>query len=427
MIASHAMQPSLGPQDTAYAVGSCRFCHTPLTRTFIDLGASPLANSYLKPEHVARMEPFYPLHVYVCTTCLLVQLPDAESPEHIFTDYAYFSSYSPAWLQHAKTYTRMIAARLALGADSKVIEVASNDGYLLQYFLDQDIPVLGIEPAVNVAQAALQRGVPTMTRFFGRAVADELVAAGHRADLLIGNNVLAHVPDLADFLTGIKTVLKPNGVVTMEFPHLLRLMADNQFDTIYHEHLSYFSFTTVSRIFEFYGLTVFDVDELPTHGGSLRVYAGHAEDGSKSVSRNVDALLSKEAEAELTDLKGYTGFAARVHETKSRLLEFLITAKRQGKSIVGYGAPAKGNTLLNFCSIRTDFLDYTVDASPHKQGQFLPGTHIPISAPDRIHMTHPDYVLILPWNLKEEIMHQMDGIRQWGGQFVIPIPHVQVC
>ena len=406
--------------------GKCRFCATPLKYTFVDLGMSPLSNAYITPEHANRMEPFYPLHAFVCDTCFLVQLEEFETPEQIFGDYAYFSSYSDHWLDHARTYAQTMVARLELDGGSRVIEIASNDGYLLQYFKEQNIPVLGIEPAANVAAVATGKGIPTMVKFFGANTAIELAGENSRADLLIGNNVLAHVPDLNDFVAGLKQLLKPAGIVTMEFPHLLRLMSENQFDTIYHEHFSYFSFLAVEKIFARHGLVLFDVDELPTHGGSLRIYAIHAENKAKPVAASVTRLKQREREAGLERLETYAGFAEQVRETKRQLLEFLIGAKRAGKTVAGYGAPAKGNTLLNYCGIRSDFIDYTVDRSPHKQGKLLPGTHIPVHHPDKIRETRPDYLLILPWNIREEVMEQMADIRQWGGKFVVPIPRVEV-
>lgn len=372
------------------------------------------------------MEPFYPLHVYVCDRCFLVQLLEYVSPSDIFSHYAYFSSYSDTWLQHAKDYTEKMVGRWGLHGQSQVVEIASNDGYLLQYFVAQGIPVLGIEPAANVAQVAQAKSIPTVVKFFGQQTARELVAEGKKADLLLGNNVLAHVPDLNDFVAGMKILLQPEGVITMEFPHLMRLMEGNQFDTIYHEHFSYLSFITVEKVFATHGLTIFDVEQLPTHGGSLRIYASHAEDTSKSISQQVKALRSEEKLAGFNTLEHYFAFAQKVNETKFKLLEFLISAKRQEKSIVGYGAPGKGNTLLNFCGIRTDFIDYTVDRSSFKQGKFLPGTHIPIFSLDKIAETKPDYLLILPWNLQHEIMNQMSYIRGWGGKFVVPIPEVTV-
>lgn len=372
------------------------------------------------------MEPFYPLHAYVCESCFLVQLEEFQSPEKIFSEYAYFSSYSDSWLAHAKRYVKAMIGRFGFDSRSQIVEIASNDGYLLQYFKECDIPVLGIEPAQNVAKIAEAKGIPTHAKFFGVETAKELVASGKQADLLLGNNVLAHVPDINDFVGGMKIVIKPHGVITMEFPHLLRLMAENQFDTIYHEHFSYLSFMTTERVFASHGLVLFDVEELPTHGGSLRIYARHAEDQTKPVTERVAAMKSIEQKQSLHRLEAYSAFAEKVKETKRKLLEFLINAKRQGKTIAGYGAPAKGNTLLNYCGIRTDFLEYTVDRSPHKQGCYLPGTRIPIHEPDRINMTKPDYVLILPWNLKEEIMSQMKHVGEWGGRFVVPIPEPRV-
>jgi len=404
----------------------CRFCNTELRHIFVDLGMSPPCESYLRIDQLNQMEPFYPLNVYVCANCFLVQLPEYVNPEEIFSDYAYFSSYSDTWLRHSETYTEMIIERLQLQERSHVIEVASNDGYLLQYFVARGVPVLGIEPAANVAEEALKRGVPTLVKFFGRQTARELAAEGKHADLLLGNNVLAQVSDLNDFVAGMKILLKPQGVITIEFPHLMRLMEENQLDTIYHEHFSYFSFITAEKIFAAHGLILFDVEELATHGGSLRIYARHAEDPSHPVSQRVTALRTREEAAGFTCLAHYFPFAEKAKETKRKLLEFLIHAKRESKSIAGYGAPGKGNTLLNYCGIRSDFLDYTVDRSPYKQGKFLPGTHIPIFHPDYIKQTCPDYVLILPWNVKEEIMEQMAFIREWGGQFVVPIPEVRV-
>jgi len=404
----------------------CRFCQAPLTHSFVDLGTSPLANSYLKVEDLTKMEPFYPLRVFLCEKCFLVQLPEWESPEKIFSDYAYFSSYSETWLKHAKDYTELMIKRFGFSSNSQVIEIASNDGYLLQYFKARDIPVLGIEPAKNVAKAANELGIPTLVKFFGTQMATELAAEGKHADLLIGNNVLAHVPGLNDFVEGMKIILKPHGVITMEFPHLMRLMDENQFDTIYHEHFSYFSFTTVEKVFAQHNLTIFDVEELPTHGGSLRINVKHSDCALNPISEKVLELRNKEEAVGFTNLEFYLSFAERVKATKRNILDFIIKAKKEGKSIAGYGAPAKGNTLLNYCGIRTDFIDYTVDRSPHKQGYFLPGTHIPIYHPDKIKETKPDYLFILPWNLKDEIMGQMAHIREWGGQFVVPIPEVKV-
>jgi hypothetical protein len=404
----------------------CRFCGAPLSHVFVDLGAQPLANSYLEPEDLGKPETFYPLCVYVCDRCFLVQLPEEEKAEAIFSDYAYFSSYSESWLRHAETYAAAMIERFALGSEHQVIEVASNDGYLLRWFKERDIPVLGVEPARNVAEAAEAAGIPTVVRFFGAATARDLAAQGKRADLLVGNNVLAHVPDLNDFVAGLEVLLGPSGVLTMEFPHLLRLIEEDQFDTIYHEHYSYFSFTTVRKVFAAHGLTLFDVEELPTHGGSLRIYARHDEDDSKPIGERVGDLLVREETAKLGCIETYSSFSQRVQRVKRNLLRFLIQAREEGKTIAGYGAAAKGNTLLNYCGIRTDFIDYTVDRSPHKQGRYLPGTRIPIHAPDRLRETQPDYVLILPWNLKEEIMEQMADVRSWGGRFVVPIPEVRV-
>lgn len=395
-----------------------------MKHTFLDLGMSPLANSYLKLSQLNEVEPFYPLRLHVCARCFLVQLEEFASPDQIFSQYAYFSSYSDSWLRHAKSYTDLVVERFALDQQSQVVEIASNDGYLLQYFVALGIPVLGIEPASNVANAAVQKGIPTIVKFFGEETARQLVSGGSRADLIVGNNVLAHVPKLNDFVRGLKILLKPQGVVTMEFPHLMRLMDENQFDTIYHEHFSYFSLLAVEQVFAAHGLAIFDVEELSTHGGSLRVYVCHQ--GDRPCDPRVTDLRGREKVAGLTRLDSYFCYAEKVKETKRKLLEFLIAAKRADKSIVGYGAPAKGNTLLNYCGIRSDFIDYTVDRSPHKQGLFLPGSHIPICHPDKVRGTKPDYLLILPWNLKNEIMEQMAHVREWGGQFVVPIPQVQV-
>ncbi len=404
----------------------CRFCEAPLHTTVVDLGMSPLCESYLSADQLNQMEPFYPLHVYVCDQCFLVQLEEYVSPEHIFTEYAYFSSYAETWLQHAKAYTDAMVARFGYDEDSHVVELASNDGYLLQYFVAKGIPALGVEPAANVAKVAREKGVPTRVEFFGVACAHRMREAGLHADLLIGNNVLAQVPDLNDFVTGMKILLAPGGVVTLEFPHLMCLVAENQFDTIYHEHFSYFSLITAEKIFAAHGLRLFDVEELSTHGGSLRVYGCHDDDTTNPVSKRVTALRTRELEAGVVDLAYYAAFDEQVKETKRVLLDFLIQAKCQGKTIVGYGAPGKGNTLLNYCGIRTDFLDYTVDRNPYKQGKFLPGTHIPIHHPDEIVATKPDYILILPWNFRDEIMAQMSHVREWNGQFVAPIPQVTV-
>ncbi len=419
--------PAVGPEPGGQPGAACRCCGAPLRHTFVDLGMSPLCESYLRAEQLNDMEPFYPLHVYVCGRCFLVQLQEYVRPEAIFTEYAYFSSFSQSWLDHARRYTDKMIEGLGLSGTSRVIEVASNDGYLLQYFVERGIPALGIEPAANVAATAITKGVPTLLKFFGRTIARELVAEEQQADLLIANNVLAQVHDLNDFVAGMKIVLAPRGVITLEFPHLMRLVAENQFDTIYHEHFSYFSLLSATRILAAHGLMVYDVEELDTHGGSLRVYACHAEDPLRPITPRVDTLRAREVAAGLEDLGYYADFGDRVRETKHKLLDFLVAAKRAGKSIVGYGAPGKGNTLLNYCGIRTDFLDYTVDRNPYKHGRFLPGTHIPIHAPERIRETRPDYVLILPWNLRQEIVRQLGYIKEWGGQCLVPIPEVQVC
>jgi len=405
----------------------CRFCRTPLSRTFADLGMCPVANAFLSPAQLNKMEPFYPLHAYVCEACLLVQLEDFETPEHIFNDqYAYFSSYSDSWLDHARRYTELIAARLDLNANSFVVEIASNDGYLLQYFVKKGIPVLGIEPSGNVASAAKAKGIDTRVEFLTANSAQELVSKRRKADLVIGNNVLAHVPALNDFVEGLRILLCENGVITMEFPHLLCLIQENQFDTIYHEHFSYFSFLAVTRIFATHKLRIFDVDRLSTHGGSLRIYATHETSSRWGEQASVAKLLAEEQHAGLNDISSYSTFSEQVNRTKLDLLRFLINLKQANKKVVGYGAPAKGNTLLNFCGIRSEFLDFTVDKSPQKQGMFLPGTHVPIVAPEKIFEAKPDYVLILPWNLRDEITSQMAGITAWGGKFVVPIPQVRI-
>jgi len=405
---------------------SCRSCSKALEHTFVDLGMSPLANSYLNRSQINQIEPFFPLHAYVCDSCFLVQLAAVAKPEAVFSDYAYFSSYSDSWLAHAKSYVNSVIERFGLCHKSRVIEIASNDGYLLQYFLERNVPVLGIEPAKNVAAAATERGIPTLVRFFGEELAQELTGEQKQADLLIGNNVLAHVPDLCGFVRGMKILLADDGVITMEFPHLMRLVEQNQFDTIYHEHFSYFSLNTVQLLFQRHGLKIFDVDELSTHGGSLRIYACHEANEHRPVGERIADLLCRENKSGFAKLEHYLSFGERVKKTKRSLLAFLTKAKDEGASIAGYGAPAKGNTLLNYCGIRSDFLDYTVDRSPHKQGFFLPGTHIPIHHPDKITETKPDYLLILPWNLKDEIMSQMSYIREWNGRFVVPIPEVKV-
>jgi SAM-dependent methyltransferase len=404
---------------------SCRFCGTPLTHVFADLGVSPLANSYLSEEELGQMEPFYPLRALVCHECFLVQLEDYETPDVIFSEYAYFSSYSTTWLDHSRRYAEMAIERFGLDESSQVVELASNDGYLLQYFMEHGIPVLGVEPAANVAEVARAKGVRTLVKFFGRATGRE-VAAMMDADLVIGNNVLAHVPDLNDFVGGIKLILGPAGVVTMEFPHLLHLIDRNEWDTIYHEHFSYFSFLTVSRVFEHHGMTLFDVEELPTHGGSLRIYGRHTEDESHPVTERARELAGRERAEGFERVDTYLGFSDGVRRAKWELLEFLIEQRRAGSRIAAYGAPAKGNTLLNYCGIGTDFIEYTCDLNPHKQGHYLPGTRVPIRPPDAIRETRPDLVFILPWNLNDEIMEQLAFVRDWGGGFILRTPDVRV-
>jgi hypothetical protein len=405
----------------------CRFCDTPLAETFCDLGTSPASNSFVALWDAQRPEPFYSLKVYVCGRCFLVQIPEHKAADQIFTsNYVYFSSYSDTWLAHAEAYCVMAVARFRLGGHSRVIELASNDGYLLQYFKAKGIPVLGIEPAANVAAVAETKGIPTVVRFFGRALASELASEDRKADLLLGNNVLAHVPDINDFVAGLKIALKQTGVITMEFPHLMRLIEQVQFDTIYHEHYSYLSLGTVDRVFAHHGLSIFDVDELSTHGGSLRIYAGHAERNDLSRSARVVNVLERERTLGLTELAGYRGFDERVRAIKNSLLEFLIGAKHANKHIAAYGAAAKGNTLLNYCGVRTDFIDYVVDRNPAKQGLLLPGTRIPVLAPEAIDERRPDYLLILPWNIRDEIIAAMSRIRKWDGKFVVPIPRLEV-
>jgi SAM-dependent methyltransferase len=412
-------RPSRGEQ----ARTRCRFCAAALEHVFVDLGSSPLANSYLAPERAGAMEPYYPLRALVCGRCFLVQLEEFETPERIFSDYAYFSSYSVSWLEHCRRYAERMTDTLELGEHSHVVELASNDGYLLQYFQARGIRVLGVEPAANVAEVALRKGIPTAIEFFGRRVARAL-ATDARADLLLGNNVLAHVPDLNDFVAGMKILLAPGGTITMEFPHLLRLIEDGQWDTIYHEHFSYFSFLTVSRVFAAHGLRLFDVEQLPTHGGSLRVYGAHRDDAGKPDTARALELRERERDAGYERLETYASYGARVEADKRRILRFLIDLKNEGRRLVGYGAPAKGNTLLNYCGVRCDFLDYTVDLSPHKQGRLLPGSRIPIRAPQAIREDRPDVVVILPWNLREEIVEQLGFIGEWGGRFAARTPEL---
>jgi len=387
---------------------------------------SPLCQTHIEPHELNHMEKFYPLHVWVCEKCFLVQLEQYVAPEEIFSDYAYFSSYSDSWVEHARRYAAMMIQRFGLTERSQVMEIASNDGYLLQHFVRAGVPCVGIEPAANVARVAVDKGIPTAVCFFGKASARTISETYGQPDVLLGNNVLAHVPNINDFVGGMKALLKPRGVITMEFPHLQRLIEENQYDTIYHEHFSYLSFLTVERIFRHHGLELFDVEQLPTHGGSLRIFARHSEDETKPVQRSVEDLRREEIRGGLDRLETYSQFERNVHRTKREILEFLIRAKRERKTVVGYGAPGKGNTLLNHCGIRTDFLDYTVDRSPHKQGRYTPGTHIPILAPEVIRQTRPDFVFILPWNLQAEIVSQLGYIREWGGKFVVPIPSVRV-
>ena len=399
----------------------CRFCSNDLIYTVVDLGMSPLCESYIMPEQVNDMEKFYPLHAFICHHCWLMQLEEFVSPNEIFSDYAYFSSYSESWVEHARKYTELMIDRFDINLSNLVVEIASNDGYLLQWFLQKGIPVLGVEPAANVAEVARGKGIRTETQFLGKNIAKKMVEKYGKADLLIGNNVLAHVPNINDFVEGLKEMLGTDGVITMEFPHLQRLIEGNQFDTIYHEHFSYLSLVAVNRIFAFHGITIFDVEEIPTHGGSLRIYGRHSHNNKLKITNRVIDLIQREQGLGFENLSYYANFQEQVKETKRKLLHFLIEAKRDGKTIVGYGAPGKGNTLINYCGIRTDFLDFTVDKSPYKQNNFLPGSHIPILYPKAIKQTKPDYVLILPWNLKDEIINEHKYIKDWGGRFVVPI------
>jgi SAM-dependent methyltransferase len=418
----------LGPRGETLSKSTpvCRFCSAADLRTFVDLGMSPLCNTQIEAHGLNSMEPFYPLHARVCAACFLVQLPEFAAPADIFSEYAYFSSFADSWLEHSRRFAESMRERLKLSAQTLVVEIASNDGYLLQYFASAGIPVLGVEPAANVARAAEQKGIRTDVSFHGSANARRLVAEVGRATLLVGNNVLAHVPDLNDFVTGLKILLAPDGVITMEFPHLQRLMEHNQFDTIYHEHFSYFSFITVEKVFAAHGLRLFDVEELSTHGGSLRIYARHAEDAGEPVSERLVALRRRELELGFDRIETYGKFDEQVRNTKRNILDLLIQIRRSGKRIAGYGAPGKGNTLLNYCGIRTDFVDYTVDRNPYKQGKFTPGTHIPVYAPEKIRATRPDYLLILPWNLRAEITTQMAYVRDWGCKFIVPIPRPEI-
>ncbi len=420
------VRDQVAAESAGRGMPTCRFCSAPLRHTFVDLGPSPLCESYVPPERSGSMEPFYPLHARVCEQCLLVQLEEFVAPTEIFSEYAYFSSYSDSWVAHARDYVESAVERFGLGPASQVIEVASNDGYLLQHVVQRGIPALGIEPAANVAEVARERGIETVVEFFGRDLASTLVAQGRRADLLVANNVFAHVPDLNDFTGGMEQVLAPGGVVTIEIPHLARLIEGNQFDTIYHEHFSYFSFLSAETVLRAHGLEVFDVEELPTHGGSLRIFAQRRDDGRNPVGARVARLVEDERMIGLDRLEGHFGFASRVTETKWRLVEFLIGCRREGKRVAGYGAPGKGNTLLNYCGIRTDLLEFTVDRNPYKQGQFLPGTRIPIRHPDELEWADPDFILILPWNLTDEIVAQLSHLHVRGTRFVVPIPELRV-
>jgi len=412
--------------DAERLAPSCRFCAAALRHTFVDLGMSPLCESYVPAERLAEMERFYPLHARVCERCLLVQLDEFVAPQDIFSEYAYFSSYSDSWVAHAARYVDAAIQRFDIGRDDLVMEIASNDGYLLQHVAARGIRAVGIEPARNIAVVAQARGIDTVVEFFGRRLGHRLEADGFRADLLVANNVMAHVPDVNDFVAGMATVLAPEGVLTIEVPHLLQLVQGNQFDTIYHEHFSYFSFLTARALLEAHGLDVFDVEELSTHGGSLRIYAQLRATGRETVTAAVARLVERERALGYDTLEAHSRFSAQVTETKWGLLEFLIDARRAGRRVAGYGAPGKGNTLLNYCGIRSDLLEFTVDRNPYKQGRFLPGTHIPIRHPDALADERPDYVLILPWNLKEEIAEQLAGMRRWGTRFVVPIPQVEV-
>lgn len=407
-------------------MADCRFCRNPLSNVMIDLGMSPLCERNLEASQLNIMEPFYPLKVWICDSCFLAQLEEYVSPQEIFTEYGYFSSYSDSWLRHAKHYADLMTTQLKLDNKSQVIELASNDGYLLQFFKEKGIPVQGVDPAKNITKAAIEKGIPTISEFFCIKLAKEMVEKGIQADLLIGNNVLAHVPDINDFVGAMKILLKPHGVITMEFPHLMRLIEGNQYDTIYHEHFSYLSFLTTEKIFLEHGLALYDVEELKTHGGSLRIYACHVDDSGKGITDRVRTLKNKEMRAGYDKIETYLSFAMKVKNSKWMLLEILIDAKRKGKKIVGYGAPGKGNTLLNYCGIRSDFLDYTVDRNPYKHGRYTAGTHIKIFPPEKIRDDRPDYVLILPWNLKKEIMQQLSYIQEWGAKFIIPIPKAEV-
>jgi SAM-dependent methyltransferase len=416
---------SRSTRTKALASGDCRLCGLPLGHTFVDLGMSPLCESILTSDQLDKIEPYFPLHALVCEHCFLVQLTQYVSAEHIFREYAYFSSYSTSWVAHARAYCQMMATRLALNRHSLVVELASNDGYLLQHFLPLGVPILGIEPAANVARIAIEKGIETRVEFFGVELADRMVAEGKRADLIVANNVLAQVPDLNGFVAGMAKLLKPDGVITLEFPHLQRLMENTQFDTIYHEHFSYFSLITIRTLAQRHRLKLIDVEELATHGGSLRVYLAHA-DAPRQPTKRMSELLYRERALGYSDLATYGSFGKRVQRLKRDLLSYLIGTKDEGKIICGYGAPGKGNTLLNYCGIGTDFLEFTVDRNPYKHGRFTPGMHIPIQPPEAIDNLQPDYILILPWNLTQEIVEQLRHVGKWGGKFIVPIPEVRV-
>lgn len=421
----HQQTGSWSSNSNSRSPDRCRLCGAGLKHTFVDLGMSPPCESFVPPEHLDSMEPYYPLHVLVCDRCFLVQLKEHISPEATFEEYAYFSSFSSSWVAHAERYCHQMVDRLGLDRSSLAVEIASNDGYLLQHFLPLGIPAIGIEPAANVAKVAIDKGVPTRIAFFGEDYARQMTAEGLQADLIIGNNVLAQVPNLNDFVAGMAHLLKHNGIITLEFPHLERLMEESQFDTIYHEHFSYFSLTTIGHMAARHALRIVDVEQLPTHGGSLRVYLAH-EGSRHAVNDRVSQILEGEREAGLERIESYTSFGEQARRAKRELLAFLIAAKEDGKRICGYGAPGKGNTLLNYCGIGTDFLDFTVDRNPYKHGRFTPGMHIPIKPVEAIDLAKPDYVLILPWNIKDEIVAQMRHIGDWGAKFVIPIPIVSV-
>ena len=404
----------------------CRFCKNELKENFLDLGESPLSNSFLKKNELKKYERKFPLHAYVCRYCLLVQLEEFEAPKKIFSEYAYFSSFSKTWLMHAEKYVEKMIKKYRFDKNSTIIEIASNDGYLLQFFLKKNIPVLGIEPAKNVAQSARKKGIPTITKFFGQDTAKSLINNGKKADLIIGNNVLAHVPNLNDFVKGLKILLKPNGIITLEFPHILKLIQKKQFDTIYHEHFSYFSFLTIKKIFLYHNLTIFDVDKLSTHGGSLRIHVKHTEDKTKKNSSKINLLIKEERKAGLHKISTYKKFQDEVIKIQNKIQKFFINKKIKNKIIVGYGAPAKGNTLLNFCKIDTKNIKFTVDKNPYKQGMYLPGTYIPIKKPIKISQIKPDYVLILPWNLKKEIIKELAYVKNWNGKLITLIPKISI-